>query len=104
MQQWSPLELKQQLDKGEAIQLIDVREDDERNYVHIGGIHIPMGQISVRIEELDPEAVTVVYCHHGRRSAQIVGFLLQQGFSSAINLQGGIDRWAEDVDMEMKRY
>jgi rhodanese-related sulfurtransferase len=104
MQQWLPAQLQSHLDAGKKIQLLDVREDDERAFANIGGVHIPMREILQRVGELEVDVVTVVYCHHGRRSAQVAGLLLQQGFETVINLKGGIDRWSEDVDNTIKQY
>jgi adenylyltransferase/sulfurtransferase len=54
--------------------------------------------------ELSPEETIVLYCHHGMRSARAQGFLKAQGFDKVINLTGGIDAWAVQVDPGMKRY
>jgi rhodanese-related sulfurtransferase len=46
----------------------------------------------------------VVYCHHGVRSMRVVNFLLQRDFENVVNLEGGIDAWAVEVEPEMPRY
>lgn len=85
--------------------LLDVREDQELAIVAIDGAqHIPMGDIPSRLTELDPDASIICLCHHGMRSAQVAGFLVQQGFSKVANLSGGIDAWAAVVDESMPRY
>lgn len=104
MEQLTPVKLKELLENEEEIQLLDVREDGERSLVNIGGIHIPLGEISRRFNELDKDIKTVVYCHHGVRSAQAAGFLIQQDFSNVINLKGGIDQWSIEVDESVIRY
>ena len=101
----SPSDLRQRLEAGEDLVLLDVRERDELAICRIeGALWIPMGEISRRQGELDPERTTVCICHHGVRSARVAGALAQLGFARALNLSGGIDRWAEEVDPAMPRY
>jgi len=57
-----------------------------------------------RPSELDPDAETVVYCHHGIRSSHVIAHLQAQGFTKLMNLRGGIEAWARDVDPTMRRY
>lgn len=90
---------------GPAPLLLDVREDDEREVARIEpSLHIPMGELPRRLSELPPERTIIVYCHHGSRSQMVGAFLEQEGFRSVINLQGGIDAWAAEVDPTMARY
>ena len=85
--------------------LLDVRETDEVALCRIpGAVHVPMGDVPSRLQELDPEREIVVYCHHGQRSAAVVAFLERHEFTSVANLQGGIERWAIDVDPTIPRY
>ena len=56
------------------------------------------------LQELDPDAATVVVCHHGVRSFQVALFLERNGFASVYNLSGGVAAWAECVDPSMPRY
>ena len=101
----SPQELKTRLDQGEAIVLLDVREDEEVAIVRLpGAIHIPMGEVPGRLHELDPDKEIVVYCHHGVRSLRAAQFLAQRDFANVVNLAGGIDAWAIEVEPGMARY
>jgi rhodanese-related sulfurtransferase len=85
--------------------LLDVREAWEYETCSIQGSRlIPMGEITRRVAELDPQAPVVVICHHGGRSMQVAGYLAQQGFSSVHNLTGGVDAWARNVDSAMPVY
>jgi len=85
--------------------LLDVREEWEFDRCHIdGSILIPMGQIPNELDELDPERVIVVICHHGIRSRHIGIYLEREGFDKVINLSGGVDAWAQDVDPNMAVY
>ncbi|MDG1049067.1 MAG: rhodanese-like domain-containing protein [Planctomycetota bacterium] len=101
----SAAELKARLDAGEELVLLDVREAVELGICAIpGAIHIPLGELSVRHHELDPDAETVCICHHGIRSANAAAGLASLGFDRLLNLTGGVERWARDVDPTMARY
>lgn len=98
-------ELKWKVDQGEDIQLLDVREDFEREICQLDGIHIPMNQIPANIEKIDREKPVVIYCHHGMRSANVQKYLADNhGFTNLYNLEGGIHAWAEEIDEEMEKY
>lgn len=97
-------ELKQRLDNGERIVVLDVREPGEFAIANIGGRLIPMKELPARMSELDPEQHIVVHCHHGGRSAMATEFLRQQGFEHVQNLAGGIDAWSLRIDPKVKRY
>ncbi len=85
--------------------LLDVREPWEFETAHIDGATlIPMRTINDRAAELDPAQETVVICHHGIRSRMVCRFLENQGFSNLINLSGGVDAWAREVDPQMPTY
>lgn len=95
------------LDDGEQFVLIDCREQDEYEFVRLDGAkHIPMGEISGRLDELKAhrDERIVVYCHLGGRSSMVTQFLRQQGFSKAQNMSGGIDSWAVEIDSRLPRY
>lgn len=98
-------ELQQLLqERPDAVHLLDVREDWERQLVSIDGSqHIPLGQLKSRIGELPLGGELAIYCHHGMRSQQAALFLESQGFQT-INLQGGINAWATEVDPTLARY
>jgi rhodanese-related sulfurtransferase len=91
---------------GEAMSLVDVREDWEVALAPVPSevLHIPMGEISDRVKELDPNKETVVICRSGGRSAQVAQFLERQGFKSVSNLVGGILAWSRDLDPRIPQY
>jgi rhodanese-related sulfurtransferase len=100
-----PSELRAQLDAGDDIQLVDVRDDWEAAIARIdGALHVPMRQLDARLAELDPKRPTVVYCHHGIRSLHVALALRGRGFADVRSLRGGIDRWATEVDPNLSRY
>ena len=99
-------ELKQRLDKGDDLQIIDVREAHELDIAKMPGtIHIPLGQIMNRMSEIDPTRETVVHCKMGGRSARAIAALKQAGFTgNLINLTGGITAWSNEVDPSVPKY
>ncbi|MBD3669292.1 MAG: sulfurtransferase [Gammaproteobacteria bacterium] len=85
--------------------LLDVREPWEYEICHLdGSTLIPMGSLHQRLDELDREQEIVVICHHGVRSLQVCYYLASAGFSNLINLSGGIDAWANELDPDMATY
>jgi rhodanese-related sulfurtransferase len=104
-QEMKVAELKRRLDAHEPVVVLDVRDPWETALARLDhAVHIPMEEIELRTEELDPRAETVVHCHHGVRSAAVAEYLARLGFDKVWNLEGGIDQWARTVDPRMKRY
>jgi rhodanese-related sulfurtransferase len=99
-------ELRQELDEKESgLVLIDVREPHEWEIAHIEGAQlIPLGQLPERLSELDGHAEIVTHCHHGARSMKALGILKGAGFNRVRSLAGGIDAWADRVEVGMPRY
>jgi rhodanese-related sulfurtransferase len=98
---------------GDNFILMDVREDKELIYANLGeGVtHVPLSDIAERRLEALPDnirqnqdAEIVVLCHHGNRSGQVTGWLLQQGWTNVLNIAGGIDAYALQVDSSIGRY
>ena len=92
-----------------SLQLIDVRERSEVNLAYIPGFKIyPLSEFpewsDKIITELQPEAETVVICHHGTRSAQLCQWLSMRGFSEVKNVRGGIDAYSRLIDSSIRRY
>ena len=106
MPEISATELKQRLDNGEDIQIIDVREDNEVAIAKLpDSIHIPLGQILNRMSEIDPARETVVHCKMGGRSARAIDALKRSGYAGNLtNLKGGITAWSNDVDPSVPKY
>lgn len=98
-------ELKQWQEEQKSFTLLDVRNQDEVDYVKLpNSQHIPMSLIPIRHNEISDDKPLVIYCHHGVRSYNVAHYLAQAGFEDIYNLQGGIDAWAIEIDPEMKRY
>jgi rhodanese-related sulfurtransferase len=97
MIQMSVEELKAKLDAGEPLNLLDVREDEERREFNIGGIHHRLGLVQGMqlepLEDLDKNRLMVVYCRSGKRS-MVAGMVLEAtGFTNVANLAGGMLDW-----------
>ncbi len=105
MREISVQDLDAQIKAGEAPVLLDVREPWERNLCAIpNSLHAPMQQVPLAMNDLDPEREVVVYCHTGVRSFHVGKFLEHNGFKNVVNLSGGIEAWAREVDKTMARY
>jgi rhodanese-related sulfurtransferase len=107
MQQVNATDLSRLLASSESGKplLLDVREEWEFAICQIvGSRNVPMAQIPAAVQDLDPTTATVVICHHGMRSAQVADYLERCGFEKVINLEGGIDAWAREIDPNMPTY
>lgn len=106
MREITATELKQRLDKGDDIQIMDVREANELAIAKLpNSIHIPLAQVVNRMSEIDPNRETVVHCKMGGRSARAIEALQRSGFTgSLLNLKGGIIGWSNDVDPSVPKY
>ena len=106
MRRFTPTELHDYLLSGEHQPLLlDVREQWEFDICQIEDSKlIPMGQIEHHAEDLDKHRDTIVICHHGIRSRQVCYYLEHIGFTNVTNLEGGVDRWANEVDPKMGKY
>lgn len=106
MQEITATELKQRLDAGEDIQIIDVRQPDEYAFAKIEGTKlIPLGEVINRMNEIDDSKETVVHCKMGGRSARAIEALHHAGFKgNLINLKGGITAWSNEVDPKVPKY
>jgi adenylyltransferase/sulfurtransferase len=98
-------ELKAELDRGEVLQIIDVREPQEFQINRLpGSILIPLGDLPKRYVELDPNANLVMQCKSGMRSAKAQDFLRSKGFTRVRNLTGGVLGWIDQVDPSQPKY
>ena len=105
MDSLTPQELKARLLRNDRPLLLDVRQDWETRLCRLeNSVHIPIEEVELRTDELNPEDEIVVYCHQGVRSAAVAEFLRSLGFKSVQNLSGGLDLWARTVDQGMRRY
>ena len=106
MKEITATELKQRLDRGDDLQVIDVREPNEYEIARLPGTKlIPLGQVVNRMGEIDPARETVVHCKGGVRSAKAIEALQRAGYSGElVNLKGGITAWSNEVDPQVPKY
>ncbi|MGE0407094.1 MAG: ThiF family adenylyltransferase, partial [Candidatus Korobacteraceae bacterium] len=100
----SPEELKQRLDRGDNLFILDVREPHEYQICNLNGHLIPLGDLPKRVHELDSSKEIIAHCRSGARSAKAVEFLRQAGFQKVKNLTGGVLAWADKIDPSMPKY
>jgi len=99
------VDLKKKIDTKKPFVLIDVREPHEFQISRIpGSTLIPLGDVPKRWQEIPSDQEIVIHCKAGVRSAKALLFLQQQGYKNLLNLKGGIDAWAEEVDPSLPRY
>ena len=102
----TPQDLHARLQRGESLQLVDVREPEEYEYCHIeGSVLLPLGDIPQHVEDLATDRPVVLICHHGVRSAQALGYLQHRhGLTNLLNLRGGIHAWSVQIDPSVAIY
>ena len=104
----TPQEVRQRLQSGEKLVLVDVREPSEFQLASIGGAElIPMRAVPAELSRLDAQAdetPLIVFCHHGVRSLNVVHWLREHGVDACQSMAGGIDRWSLEIDPLVPRY
>ena len=90
-------ELAKRLKEPNPPELLDVREAAERTAENIGGLHIPLAELSGRLNEIPRDQEVVVYCRSGGRSAWAVAHLARSGFERVTNLKGGLEMWKRRI-------
>ncbi len=99
------LDVKKKLDRREDFILLDVREQEEYDYVNLKDSQlIPMKELPQRIAEMPKDKQIVTFCHTDNRSFHAARFLIQKGFRSVRFMRGGITAWAADIDPSMATY
>ena len=105
LQHITPSELAERLRRGDALDLIDVREPYEWRIARIEGARlVPLSQVAAAVGDLPKDREIVVYCHHGQRSQTAGQYFVSQGFERVWNLTGGIARWSAEVDPSVRTY
>lgn len=98
MKEISVDELNDLIQEGKDFQLIDVREPSEYEEANIDGELIPMNTIPQNIDKVSKDKQVVIMCRSGKRSANVIAYLEQQGFDNLYNLDGGIMAWGQEID------
>ncbi|PIE80523.1 MAG: molybdenum cofactor biosynthesis protein MoeB [Chloroflexi bacterium] len=107
VRQITPVQLKERLDAGDNLFILDVRQPHEweiSNLEPYGAKLIPQNEVMNHIDEFNPEQEIVVQCRSGGRSAKLILVMQQLGFKKLWNLEGGINRWAQEVDPSLPVY
>lgn len=95
MKQVTSSELREWITAGKDFLLIDIREEVEREAFHIGGAHIPMGELMSHLKEMPTDKDIVLYCEKGIRSVIAIQRLEAMGFNNLFNLSGGMSAWKQ---------
>jgi monothiol glutaredoxin len=104
VQQMSVATLKQKLDTGEKLELIDVRGPDERATASIAQARPWNEETDRHLGTLPKDAQIVFHCHRGGRSQQAAEYLRLKGYRNVHNLAGGIDAWSTEIDPSVPKY
>ena len=88
-------ELKERMDKGEILNLIDVREEYEFDEFNIGATLIPLGELPNRLEEIEAwkDQEILIHCRSGARSGRAKEYLTSEGYTNVRNVLGGMLAW-----------
>jgi monothiol glutaredoxin len=104
VQQLTAEELKAMMDRGDALELIDVRTEEERTIAMIAGARHLNEEGRDYLLRLDRDTRLVFQCHHGIRSQAAAQYFVGEGFRNVYNLRGGIEAWSRTVDPGVPRY
>ena len=105
IQSLSPIQIKEIIQSGEILRLIDVREEWEYEIAKLPDSELmPLSRFVQFVPLLNPNEKIIVYCHKGIRSLRACSYLINSGFNNVINLKGGIDAWVEEVDNSIPKY
>ena len=97
------LELKEMLESGESITLIDVREPSEYEISNLGGTLIPSGELTEHLDLIPRQGNVILHCKSGGRSSKATRLLQNKlGYVNLLNLDGGILAWKEAFDPNME--
>ncbi|HLJ84547.1 MAG TPA: molybdopterin-synthase adenylyltransferase MoeB [Candidatus Eremiobacteraceae bacterium] len=100
-----PQAVKDRLDRKDAFEFLDVRDDDEIEIAALPHtMHIPAHEVAERVAEIPRDRDVVVFCHSGGRSSRVTTLLRMQGFENVFNMNGGATRWSAEVDPTVPKY
>lgn len=99
-------QLKAKMDANEKFILVDIREAHEKAYSDLGGILIPLSRFEAEYVKLEGNKNDdiILYCRSGGRSASAVAYLKARGYKNVMNLAGGINKWAAEIDPSIPIY
>jgi len=99
-------DLNERIQKGDKINLLDVREQFEYDMVNLDGKLIPLGELESRLGEIEAwkDQEIIIHCRSGARSAEACRIMIRNGFKNPVNMQGGINNWSSFIDPSMPIY
>lgn len=97
-------ELKAAMDAGKEFLLVDVREPFEHELSNLGGLNIPLGNITLEADSIPTDIPVYMLCRVGRRSAAAIGQLEPLGYDNLYNITGGITEWKNKFAPDMPVY
>ena len=97
-------EVNELLNSDQPPVLLDAREQQEWDYVHLEGARLLTQEVVDEMASWPPETHIVCYCHHGVRSLNAVRYLQQQGFTNIRSMKGGINDWSQQIDPNLPQY
>ena len=101
----APKDLAERIERGDDLQLIDVREEWEWKLGNIPGARLmPLSRFAEEADSLDRDREVILYCKVGARSQRAAEYLADLGYSKVGNLSGGILRWSDEVDSSIPQY
>ena len=105
VKRFSPVQVKDLLESEAQIKLIDVRENWEYQIARLENAElVPLSKFVEFSKLLNLNEKIIIYCHHGARSFNACSYLVQNGFSEVINLEGGINAWSQEIDNSIPVY
>jgi len=101
----TPTELKGKIEAGEPVSVIDIREKYELDICKIDALHIPMGEVAERVDEISKDIPAIILCRSGKRAIPVANLLMADfGYENVEILEGGILKWIEDIDNKLEAY
>lgn len=101
-------DVKDRLDAGQSLLLVDVRQPEEHEHCRIEkSLLFPLPRLQSAVEEIRQLAQgqsVITYCHHGHRSVQAAAMLREAGIGRVMSMAGGIDAWSTEIDSSVPRY
>lgn len=103
--QLEPADLKADMENGRAYKIVDVREIWEADIATIPGAELLDQELAYEMLQKWPKDTKIVFfCHHGHRSLEAAAYFRGHGLEHVKSLNGGIDRWADEIDASISRY
>ncbi len=99
----SPQKLKELMDQGESILLVDIRDPEDYDYCHIqGAVNYPKVDFDKYVQQIPKDMMVVLACKYGKKSEQLVTMLrADKAFTNVAHLAGGLWDWSREIDPKL---